>query len=79
MMNGDLEKYKTVFEMSVQAETMYSPFTPDKQYKADQLVSVARRNDILDLSKVMGETKHQYEQFEKTIKSQKLEIAALTK
>lgn len=30
MMNGDLEKYKSVFEMSVQAETMYSPFTPDK-------------------------------------------------
>jgi len=28
MMNGDLEKYKKVFDMSVEAETMYSPFTP---------------------------------------------------
>lgn len=28
MMRGDLEKYKDVYNQSVQFETMYSPFTP---------------------------------------------------
>lgn len=49
MMNGDLEKHKSVYELSVAVETMYSPFTPNKQFTPEKLVSVARRNDILDL------------------------------
>lgn len=79
MMRGDLDKYKNVFEKTVECETMYSPFTPVAQFKPEQLASIARRNDIVDLTKVMGETKLQYAEFEKRIKEQNLEIADLKK
>ena len=68
MMNGDLEKYKKVFDMSVEAETMYSPFTPNNQYAPDKLVQLARRGDIIDIEKVMGDTKEQYAALELQIK-----------
>jgi predicted nucleic acid-binding Zn-ribbon protein len=79
MMRGDLDKYKNVYEKTVECETMYSPFTPVAQFKPEQLASIARRNDIVDLTKVMGETKLQYAEFEKRIKEQNLEIADLKK
>lgn len=40
---------------------------------------MARRNDIVDLTKVMGETKLQYAEFEKKIKEQNAEITDLKK
>lgn len=40
---------------------------------------MARRNDIIDLTKVMGETKFQYAEFEKKIKDQNTEIQDLKK
>ena len=68
MMNGDLEKYKKIFDQSVEAETMYSPFTPINQYAPDKLVQLARRGDIIDIEKVMGDTKQQYAALELQIK-----------
>ena len=32
LMRNDLEKYKKVYELSKELETMYSPFTPQNQY-----------------------------------------------
>jgi septal ring factor EnvC (AmiA/AmiB activator) len=40
---------------------------------------MSKRNDIIDLGKVMGETKQQFSELEKTIKAQKLEIEELKK
>lgn len=57
MMRGDLEKYKSAYMKSVKEETFYSPFTPSKQFKSDSLVQIGKRNDIVDLNDVMGESK----------------------
>lgn len=40
---------------------MFSLFTPTTQFVPDKLVSQAKRNEIVDLSGVMAETKLQFE------------------
>ena len=32
LMGNDLEKFRKVYEMSKEKETMYSPFEPHRQY-----------------------------------------------
>ena len=34
LMRNDLEKFKKVYDMSKEKETMYSPFAPQSQYSA---------------------------------------------
>ena len=55
-MRHDLDKYKKVYEMSKELETIYSPFTPLNQFKEQELISLPRRNDIVDLTEIMKET-----------------------
>lgn len=64
MMRGDLEKYKNVYEQAVKYETMYSPFTPNNQFEQEATTPLAKRNDILDLTKVMSDTQQQYAKLE---------------
>ena len=54
---------------------MYSPFTPTNQYKPDFLVNIAKKNDIIDLSKVMEETNTGFDKLKKEIESFKKENA----
>lgn len=58
---------------------MFSLFTPTTQFVPDKLVSQAKRNEIVDLSGVMAETKLQFEQMEETIKKLKQEVTSLNK
>lgn len=55
-MRDDLEKYKKVYEMSKELETMYSPFTPQNQFKEQTLVALKQRNGIIDLKEVVMDT-----------------------
>lgn len=79
LMKGDLENYKKMYDQSVKYETMYSPFTPQNQFTPEQLIPFEKRNDIIDLTKIMKETKQQYVQLEKTIKDQTSTITELNK
>jgi len=53
LVRSDLEKYKQVFEISKEIETMYSPFTPMHHYTKEQIDKVPKKHDIIDLKKVM--------------------------
>lgn len=55
LIRTDLEKYKQVFDISKNLETMYSPFTPVNQYQQSDLKQVPRKFEIVDLKKVMEE------------------------
>ncbi len=79
LMREDLAKYKVAYNKAVKDATMFSLFTPTTQFVPDQLVSQGKRNEIVDLSGVMGETKLQFTQMEQTIKSLKEEVAKLNK
>ena len=74
MMRGDLEKYKKCYEKSVKDATPYSPFTPQRQYTPVELVTQGKRNEIIDLNGVMGETKTWHQRMQDTIDRQKEEI-----
>jgi uncharacterized coiled-coil protein SlyX len=63
----------------VQSETLYSPFTPLHQFSAEKLTKFEKRNEIIDLTKVMGETRQQYVDLEKKINMQTKEITDLNK
>ena len=61
LMRNDLEKYKRVYELSKELETMYSPFTPQNQYSEATLNSLPKRNEIIDLTKIMEGATHELE------------------
>ena len=67
-MRYDLDKYKKVYEMSKELETIYSPFTPLNQFKEQELISLPRRNDIVDLTEIMKETTQGFEKLQQEIK-----------
>ena len=50
LMRNDLEKYKKVYELSKELETMYSPFTPQNQYSEATLNNLPKKHDIIDLT-----------------------------
>ena len=53
LVRSDLEKYKQVYDLSKESETMYSPFTPYHHYTKEQINQLPKKHDIIDLSKVM--------------------------
>lgn len=61
LMRTDLDQFRKVYELSVESETMYAPFTPLQKYKEDSLISLKNKHKILDLKGVMGETKAKFE------------------
>lgn len=67
-MKHDLDKYKKVYEMTKELQTIYSPFTPLNQYKEQELISLPRRNDIVDLTEIMKETSQGFEKLQQEIK-----------
>ena len=67
LMKFDLEKYKKVYEMSREYETIYSPFTPQSQFKPEELVNLQKKNEIIDLKKVMEETNLSVEKVNKEL------------
>lgn len=57
LMREDLGKYKAAYNKSLKEATMFALFTPTAQYQPDTLVPLGKRNEIVDLTGVMGETK----------------------
>lgn len=55
LMKFDLEKYKKAFQISKEYETMFSPFTNANLYSKEVLMTLQKKNDIIDLSKVIDE------------------------
>lgn len=68
LMKHDLDKYKKVYEMTKELQTIYSPFTPLNQFKEQELISLPRRNDIVDLTEIMKETSQGFEKLQQEIK-----------
>ena len=61
LMRNDLEKYKRVYELSKELETMYSPFSPQNQYSEATLNSLPKRHEIIDLTKIMEDATHEFD------------------
>lgn len=53
LIRGDLDKYKTVFNMSRDFETMYSPFTPIHMFDQSDLKKLRTQHNIIDLKQVL--------------------------
>jgi hypothetical protein len=49
LIRDDLDKYKKVFEMSRDYETIYSPFTPVRLYDDKDLKKLKTKHSIVDL------------------------------
>lgn len=56
LVRSDLQKYKQVFDLSKEYETMYSPFTPLHHYTKEQIDKLPKKHSIIDLQKVMSES-----------------------
>ena len=56
LVRSDLEKYKQVYDLSKEYETMYSPFTPLHHYTKEQMEQLPKKHSIIDLHKVMSES-----------------------
>lgn len=55
MMRFDLEKYEKAYVISVEKETMYSPFTAHNQFKKEQIWTMEQqKSGLIDLSKSMS-------------------------
>ena len=50
-----------MFDISKEFETMYSPFTPTHHFSLQQLKEVKRKHDIVDLKKIMEDSKDELE------------------
>ena len=62
LMRNDLEKYKKVYDYSKESETMYSPFTPTNQFSKERLSQLPKKNDIIDLTKLMADAAEEQNQ-----------------
>jgi hypothetical protein len=77
LMRTDLDQFRKVFDMSVESETMYAPFTPLQKFKDETLISLKKKHNILDLKGVMGDTMAKFEDLSSTITHLKKENEAL--
>lgn len=74
-MRIDLDKYKRAYQIHLEYETMYSPFTAIAQFKPEQLLSMQKsKNDIIDLSKCVDETNSEYQRLIDIAKHSELKL-----
>ena len=67
LMRNDLEKYKKVYELSKELETIYSPFTPHNQYSETTLRDLPKKHDIIDLTKIMEDATHEFDRLKNRV------------
>ena len=68
LMRNDLEKYKRVYELSKELETMYSPFSPQNQYSESTLNNLPKRHEIIDLTKIMEDATHEFDNLKQKLR-----------
>jgi len=55
-LRNDLRKYKDVYQMTLENETIYSPLTPTHRFTEEELNDLPKTAEgIVDLRSVMGE------------------------
>jgi len=55
LMKKDLEKYKKAYVMSLESQTMYSPFTPLNKFKPETFINLKNKDQIIDIKGVFKE------------------------
>ena len=67
LMRDDLEKFRKVYDMSKERETLYSPFQPISQYSGQTLNNLPTKHDIIDLTEIMKTATTEFEKQKKRL------------